>query len=63
MTRSQRRWHSYLWLTLGPLLVLGLLVALSARAAVPIQSKAHATAGQIDRAAPSAQLPVNEGTP
>lgn len=42
MTRSQRRWHSHLWLALGPLILLGLLTALAVRPPAPIQSATRA---------------------
>jgi hypothetical protein len=31
MTRSQRRWHVWLWLALAPLLAAGLVLALALR--------------------------------
>jgi hypothetical protein len=33
MTRNHRRWHAWLWLLLGPLVVAGLVVGLLARPA------------------------------
>lgn len=53
MTRSQRRWHAYLWLALGPLIAIGLMMALSGRPPAPIQSQIRSTAERVDNA-PSA---------
>jgi hypothetical protein len=33
MTRNHRRWHAWLWLLLGPLLVVGFVLAILARPA------------------------------
>ena len=63
MTRSQRRWHTYLWFALGPLLVVGLLMALSARPPVPIQSETPSTADRVGSAAPAVKSPAAEGRP
>lgn len=48
MTRSQRRWHVYVWIVLGPLIALGLVAALSARVPPAIQPEIRPAAGAID---------------
>jgi hypothetical protein len=63
MTRSQRRWHAYIWLTLEPLIVIGLLTALPARPPMPIPSEKHATAERIGAGVAAAQSLVGEGRP
>ena len=37
MTRSQRRWHLWLWVVLGPMSLAVLLAAVFARRPIPIQ--------------------------
>lgn len=37
MTRNHRRWHAWLWLVLGPLLVMGFVVGLLARQTLVIE--------------------------
>ncbi len=63
MTRPLRRWHAYLWLALAPLIVIGLLSALSARPPVPIQSKNHSAAERGSAGVASAPSPVAEAGP
>ncbi len=59
MTRSQRRRHAQLWLALGPLILLGLLVALAARPPAPLQEETLGSAGH-DSGIGAAQQSLNE---
>lgn len=63
MTRSQRRWHLYLWLTLAPLILLGFLSALLMRPVVPIQSDKQWPADRTSGAAPGADGETVKGQP
>lgn len=63
MTRSQRRWHSCLWLALGPLILLGMLVALAARPPAPIQADTRASAGRGSSIGPALKSPTEERSP
>lgn len=63
MTRSLRRWHAYLWLALGPLFLLGLLLALAARPPVPVQSETSSSADRFNSAAPAVKSPAAEVRP
>ena len=38
MTRNHRRWHAWLWLLLGPLVVAGFVVGLLARSATVFET-------------------------
>jgi hypothetical protein len=50
MTRSHRRWHAWLWLVLGPVLVAGFVAALAARPAPIAQPAPAAVQGRADNA-------------
>jgi len=63
MTRSQRRWHSWLWLVLGPLTVVGLLLALSARPPVATRSQASSAVTPTNGGEPAVNPPAVEGRP
>lgn len=63
MTRSQRGWHAHLWLALGPLILLGILVALAARPPAPIQAETHASAGGGSSIGTPLKSPTEERSP
>ena len=63
MTRSQRRWHAWLWLALGPLTIVGLLTALSARSPIAIQSQVPSIAPLANSAGPALKSPTEEQRP
>ncbi len=37
MTRTHRRWHAWLWLVIGPLVLLGVILAVKWRPAQPVE--------------------------
>lgn len=63
MTRSQRRWHIWLWLALGPLIVVGLLTALSARPPIATQSQVPSITPPANGVEPAVEPPIVEGSP
>lgn len=63
MTRSQRRWHTWLWLALGPLIVIGLLTALSARPPIATQSQVSSIAPPANGVEPAVKPPIVERRP
>jgi hypothetical protein len=63
MTRSQRRWHIWLWLALGPLTFVGLLMALSARPPIATRSLVPSIAPPANGVEPAVKPPTGEGRP
>jgi hypothetical protein len=50
MTRNHRRWHAWVWLVLGPLLVAGFVVGLLTRPAPVVEPARLAAPGGIPNA-------------
>ena len=60
MTRNHRRWHAWVWLVLGPFIVLGFVVGLLARPTPVVEPAPLAPAG-IPKA--DSKTPAREATP
>lgn len=63
MTRSLRRWHIRFWLILGPLIAIGLLVALIDRPPAPAQTEIQPVLRHPDRSAIGTQVTMNGRDP
>jgi hypothetical protein len=50
MTRNHRRWHAWLWLLLGPLIVAGFVVGLLARPAPEFEPSRLPDTGRANKA-------------
>ena len=61
MTRNHRRWHAWVWLVLGPFIVLGFVVGLLARPTPVVEPTHLAAPGGIPKA--DSKTPAREATP
>ena len=61
MTRNHRRWHAWVWLVLGPFIVLGFVVGLLARPTPVVEPTPLAAPGGILKA--DNKTPAREATP
>jgi hypothetical protein len=61
MTRNHRRWHAWVWLVLGPFIVLGFVVGLLARPTPAVEPTPLAAPGGTPKA--DSKTPAREATP
>ena len=61
MTRNHRRWHAWVWLVLGPFIVLGFVVGLLARPTPVVEPTPLAAPGGTPKL--DSKTPAREATP